>query len=43
MKRAMIKTLTPRRIIMLASSIPLQVHFKVTTVMRKVQLNTLKK
>jgi hypothetical protein len=39
----MIKTLTPMRIIILASSIPLKVHFSVTTVIRKVQLNTLKK
>jgi hypothetical protein len=43
MKRAMKKTLTPRRIIILASSIPLQVHFNLMAVTRKLQLGTLKK
>jgi hypothetical protein len=43
MKRAMIKTLTPMRIVMLASSIPLQVHFNVMATIRELEINTLKK
>jgi hypothetical protein len=43
MKRAMIKTLIPTRIIILASSIPLPNHFKVMAVIRKLQLDKLKK
>jgi hypothetical protein len=43
MKRAMIKHLTPGRNIILASSIPLTISFNVLKLIRKLQINKLKK
>ena len=43
MKRAMIKHLIPMGDIILASSIPLTISFNVLTLIRKLQINKLKK